>query len=106
ADRNLGARRHMAAVAHMLSQPTEDALRRRLAPPRLFGDGIEDGEMLGMVRHQLAPELERVLADRMGKLIHEAFEIDALWLMFTPRQNPGGTCGLRMAWSIRRFGMV
>ena len=28
------------------------------------------------------------------------------WLMFTPRQKPGGTCGLRIAWSISRFGMV
>ena len=28
------------------------------------------------------------------------------WLMLTPRQNPGGTCVLRMAWSISRFGMV
>ena len=28
------------------------------------------------------------------------------WLMLTPRQKPGGTCGLRMAWSISRFGMV
>ena len=30
----------------------------------------------------------------------------AFWLMFTPRQKPGGTCGLRIAWSISRFGMV
>src|SRR6266446_7391103 len=77
-DRNLCACRHVAAVAHMLGQATEDALRRWLTPPRLVGDGIEDGEMLSMVRHQLAPELERVLADRMGKLIHEAFEIDGV----------------------------
>ena len=28
------------------------------------------------------------------------------WLMFTPRQKPGGTCGLRIAWSISRFGDV
>ena len=28
------------------------------------------------------------------------------WLMFTPRQNPGGTCGLCIAWSIIRFGDV
>src|SRR5207245_3526958 len=62
----------------MLGQPAEDALRRWLAPLRLFRDRIEDGEMLSMVRHQLAPELERVLADRMGKLIHEAFEIDGV----------------------------
>ena len=30
----------------------------------------------------------------------------AFWLMFTPRQKPGGTCVLRIAWSISRFGMV
>ena len=28
------------------------------------------------------------------------------WLMFTPRQNPGGTCGFRMEWSISKFGIV
>ena len=30
----------------------------------------------------------------------------AFWLMFTPRQKPGGTCVLRIAWSISRFGML
>ncbi len=30
----------------------------------------------------------------------------AFWLMLTPRQNPGGTCGLRMAWSISRLGTL
>ena len=28
------------------------------------------------------------------------------WLMFTPRQNPGGTCGLCIAWSIIRLAML
>ena len=32
--------------------------------------------MLRVVRHQLAAELERILAGRMGQLVHEAFEID------------------------------
>ena len=31
--------------------------------------------MLGMFRHQLAPELERVLPGRVRQLIHEALEI-------------------------------
>ena len=30
-----------------------------------------------MLGHQLAPELERVLAGRMRQLVHEAFDIDA-----------------------------
>ncbi len=30
----------------------------------------------------------------------------AFWLMFTPRQNPGGTWVLRIAWSIKRLGTV
>ena len=30
----------------------------------------------------------------------------AFWLMFTPRQKPGGTCVLRIAWSISKFGTV
>src|SRR5262249_61681659 len=45
ADRNLGACRHVAAVAHMLGQPTEDPLRRWLGALRLLGDRSEDGEM-------------------------------------------------------------
>ena len=62
----------------MLRDAAIDALRRRLAPADLLGDGIEHGEMLGMLRHQLAPEFERVLAGRMRQLVHEAFEIDGV----------------------------
>ena len=78
ADRDLGAGRDVAAVAHVLGEAAEDALRRRLAPAGLLGDRVEHGEVLGMVRHQLAPELERILAGRMGQLVHEAFEIDGV----------------------------
>ena len=34
--------------------------------------------MLGMLRHQLAPELERIDAGFLCKLVHEAFEIDGV----------------------------
>ena len=34
--------------------------------------------MLGMFPHQLAPELERILADRMGELVYETLKIDGV----------------------------
>jgi hypothetical protein len=60
----------------MLREAAEDALRRRLAPADLLGDRVEHGEVLRMLRHQLAAEFERILAGRMRQLVHEAFEID------------------------------
>src|SRR6266853_434038 len=81
ADRDLGACRHIAAVSHMLRQPAKHALWGRLAPTRSFSDSVQNGEMLRMVRHQLATELKRILAGRMGKLIHEAFEIESVLIV-------------------------
>ena len=49
-----------------------------LPQSRLVGDRVENGKVLGMVRHQLAPELERVLPGRVRKLVHEALEIDGV----------------------------
>src|SRR2546428_210502 len=51
--RDLGGGRHVAAIAHLLGEAAEDALRRRLAPTDALGDRVEHAEMLGMVRHQL-----------------------------------------------------
>ena len=55
-----------------------DAGRKRLAPVALLGRGIEHGEMLGMLAHERAAELERVLAGRPRHLVHEAFHVDAV----------------------------
>src|SRR5258708_24568073 len=81
AERDLGTCCHIAAVSHVLRKPTEHALRRWLAPARPFRDGIEDREMFRVVRHQLAPELKRILAGRMGKLVHKAFEIESVLIV-------------------------
>ena len=37
--------------------------------------------MFRVVRHQLAPELKRILADRLGKLVHKAFEIESVLIV-------------------------
>ena len=58
--------------------PRIDALRRRRSPADLLGHGIEHGKVLRILGHQLAPEFERILADRMRQLVHEAFEIDRI----------------------------
>ena len=34
--------------------------------------------MLGVIDHQLAAELERILADRVRQLVHEAFDVDGV----------------------------
>ena len=47
-------------------------LRRGFFPTDLLRDRIEDGEMFGMLRHQLAPELQRVSPNRLGELVYEA----------------------------------
>src|SRR5215467_9458907 len=81
ADRHLCTCCHIAAVSHVLRKPTEHALRRWLAPARPLRDGVEDREMFRVVRHQLAPELQRILAGRMGKLVHKAFEIESVLIV-------------------------
>ena len=49
-----------------------------LPQPASLGDRFQDRQMLGVVRHQLAPERERVLAGGMGELVDEAFEVDGV----------------------------
>ena len=82
------------------------ALRRRLAPADLLGHGIEHAEVARMLAHQLAPELELVLADRLGQLVHEALDEDAVLVDVHAAPEPGRTCGLRIAWSISRLGTL
>ena len=50
--------------------------------------------MLGVVRHQLAPELERVLAGCLRQLIHEAFEIDGVLIVVHPAPEPRRDVGV------------
>src|SRR5438477_7189662 len=80
-DRDLRASRYVAAVAHVLAEAAIDTLRRRLAPSRPFCNRVEDRKVLGMVCHQLATELERILAGGMGELVHEAFEVDGILIV-------------------------
>ena len=77
-DGDFGCGSDVAAVAHVLRDAAEDAARRGLAPADLLGDGVEHAEVLGMVRHQLAAELERILAGRQREFIHETFKIDGV----------------------------
>jgi hypothetical protein len=41
-----------------------------------------------MFRHQLAPEFERVLAGRMGELVHEALEIEGVLIVVHAAPEP------------------
>src|SRR5436305_13915135 len=75
-DRDLRAGSNIAAEGHALRKPAVDALRGWPPPSRLFRHGAEHRHMLGMVRHQLAPELERGDAAFLRRLIDKAFEID------------------------------
>src|SRR6516162_9704713 len=77
-DRDFGAGGHITGERHSLRKAAVDALRCRRAPARLGRHGIEHAEVLWMLRHQLAPELERVDAHLLCKLVHEAFEINGV----------------------------
>ena len=46
--------------------------------PTFSATALSTRKVLRMFRHQLAPELERILPGRNGQLIHEAFEIDGV----------------------------
>jgi len=63
--RDFGRCGDVAAIAHLLGEAAIDALRCRLAPAHALGHRVEHGEMLGIFRHQLAPEFERDLAGRI-----------------------------------------
>src|SRR5436190_5271543 len=77
AHRYLGCGGDVAAIAHVLGNAAMDASRRRrLAPADLVGHGIEHGQVLGMVGHHLAAELEGILAGRLGELVDEGLEPD------------------------------
>ena len=65
----------------MLAEAAIDALGGGFAPACALGDRIEDRQMLGVIRQQLAAELERILADCVGELIHEAFEVDGIMIV-------------------------
>ena len=46
-----------------------------------LGNGIEDGEVFGMIHHELAAKLERILTRRVRKLVHEAFQVDRILIV-------------------------
>src|ERR1700716_775908 len=75
-DRDFRRTGNVTGIAHVLRDAAIDPLRRWFVPADFFGDGIEYGKVLRMLRHQLAPELDRILAHRMRQFIHETFEVD------------------------------
>ena len=75
-DRYFGGGGDVTSEPHMLGDTAKHTFCCGLIPSYSLGDGVENGKMLRMIRHQLAAEFERVLPDRMRKLVHEAFEID------------------------------
>src|SRR3977135_3264313 len=66
-DRDFRRTGDVTGIAHVLRDAAIDTLRRRFVPADFFGDGIEYGKVLRMLRHQLAPELDRILADRSAQ---------------------------------------
>ncbi len=62
--------------------------------------------MLRMLAHQLAAELQRVHAGFLGKLIHEAFDVDGV--VVDVHAAPEARLHVRVAHRVidRRFGTV
>ena len=77
-DRDLGDSGRVAGVTHELRDAAMDAGRQRLAPVALLCRGVEHGEMLGMLTHERAAELERILTRRPRHLVHEAFHVHSV----------------------------
>ena len=76
ADRDLGARGDVAAVAHDLGEAAIHAGGAGLPQPARSATALSTAEMLRAVRHQLAPERQRVLAGGMRELVDEALDVD------------------------------
>src|SRR5262249_29610778 len=103
---DLGARRNVAVERHHLRQPAIDTLRRRLAQPARSATALSTARFLGclVMSLRLNSSGSWPTACAISSMKHST-KI-AFWLMLTPRQNPGGTCVLRMAWSISKFGTL
>src|SRR5262249_22646464 len=96
-DGDLRRRRHVGVERHHLRQPAVDALRRRLPQPMRSATALSAARLRGW----LAISLRRNSSsswpiDCANSSMKHSMKM-AFWLMFTPRQNPGLMCGLRMA---------
>src|SRR6516164_7511861 len=76
--RNFCDRGRIAVEAHELRQAAVHPLCRWLAPTCFFRDSVENGKVLGMLRHQPAAELKRIFAGCVRQLIHKALKIDGV----------------------------
>src|SRR5262245_31424885 len=72
-----------------------DTWGERPTPISLLRSRIEDGEVLGMLAHERAAELERILASRLRHLVHEAFHVDAV--LIGVDAAPGADWHMRVA---------
>ena len=75
-DGDFGRTRDVAAVAHVLAMPRYTPCGGGLSQPIFSATALSTARCFGCFAHQLAPEFDRILADRMRQLVHEAFEID------------------------------
>ena len=62
----------------MCASPRKTPCGAGLPQPMRSATALSTARLLRMLAHQLAAELELVLADRLGKLVHEAFHEDAV----------------------------
>src|SRR5258707_5889653 len=105
-DGDFGDRGDVTSKPHLLGDAAKYPLRRGLAPADALRDGVEHGKMLGMIRHQLAAEFERVLSGRMRPLIHEAFEIAAILVAVEAAPYSGPHMRIAHGMVDQQMGMV
>ena len=75
---------HVAAEALHLRDAAEYARRGWLGPADPVSHGIERRQVARVLRHELAPELDRVHAGRLGQFIHETFHEDRVLVRVDP----------------------
>src|SRR6267143_2179731 len=73
-DRDLAGRSDEAVEAMQVRKAAIDAAGRGLAPADLLSDRVQHAEVPRVLRHQLAPEFERVLARGFRQLVHKALD--------------------------------
>src|ERR1041384_5513234 len=71
-DRDLAGGRDEAVEAVQVRKAAIDAAGRGFAPADPLRDGIQHAEVPRVLRHELAPEFERVLARGFRELVHKA----------------------------------
>ena len=87
-DGYFGTGGNIAAIAHMLRQPPENAFRGGFVPTGFVGHRIQHSQMLGTVAQHFLAESQRILSGRHRQFVNETFEIKRVLVVIDPAPIP------------------